>query len=49
LRLTRRLLVRTGMLAALSPVLRRLALPVAPASAQEREWRHGLSLFGELK
>jgi len=49
LRLTRRFVVRTGVLAGLSPLLRRLAAPVTPASAQEREWQHGLSLFGELK
>src|SRR5712692_10651435 len=49
LRLTRRFVVRTGVLAGLSPLLRRLAAPVTPASAQGREWQHGLSLFGELK
>src|SRR5207302_8165076 len=56
-RLTRRLVVRTGVLAALSPILGRVGLPLLAGSAyaQERggernlEWRHGLSLFGELK
>src|SRR6266480_2444110 len=56
-RLTRRLVVRTGVLAALSPILGRFGLPLLAGSAyaQERggernlEWRHGLSLFGELK
>jgi microcin C transport system substrate-binding protein len=54
LRLTRRSLVRTGALAALSPVLDRFGVPLGnilgtPALAQERQWQHGLSLFGELK
>src|SRR6266536_3175317 len=56
-RLTRRLVVRAGVLAALPPILGRFGLPLLAASAyaQERdgernlEWRHGLSLFGELK
>ena len=56
-RLTRRLVVRAGVLAALSPILGRFGLPLLAGSAhaQERdsernlEWRHGLSLFGELK
>jgi microcin C transport system substrate-binding protein len=56
-RLTRRLVVRAGVLAALSPILGRFGLPFLAESAyaQERngernlEWRHGLSLFGELK
>ena len=51
--LNRRSVVRTGALAALSPVLSRFGLPfLAPparAQAQERDWRHGLSLLGELK
>ncbi|MFL6822019.1 MAG: extracellular solute-binding protein [Xanthobacteraceae bacterium] len=57
MRLTRRLVVRAGVLAALSPILGRFGLPLLAGSAyaQERngernlEWRHGLSLFGELK
>jgi microcin C transport system substrate-binding protein len=54
LRLTRRSLVHAGALATLSPILQRLPiLGSTPASAQEvnaeRDWRHGLSLFGELK
>ncbi len=56
-RLTRRLVVRAGVLAALSPILGRFGLPLFAGSAyaQERngernlEWRHGLSLFDELK
>jgi microcin C transport system substrate-binding protein len=60
LRLTRRFMLRTGVLAGLSPVmgklgLGRLGMPTLarPAAAQaggeERKWRHGLSLFGGLK
>jgi microcin C transport system substrate-binding protein len=51
LRLTRRSLVGTGVLAAFSPILDRFGVPLfgTPASAQEPQWRHGLSLFGELK
>ena len=55
MRLTRRFLVHAGALATLSPILDRLGLPLlgTPAAAQdastERAWRHGLSLFGELK
>ena len=54
MRLTRRSLVHAGALATLSPILQRLPiLGSTPASAQEvnaeRDWRHGLSLFGELK
>jgi microcin C transport system substrate-binding protein len=51
LRLTRRSVVRTAALAALSPVLNRFGVPLigTPALAQERQWQHGLSLFGELK
>jgi microcin C transport system substrate-binding protein len=54
LRLTRRSIVHAGALATLSPILQRLPiLGSTPAGAQEsnaeRDWRHGLSLFGELK
>ncbi len=37
------------MLAAASPLLTRLLPPVLPAQAQAGEWRHALSLFGEIK
>ena len=52
--LTRRALVHTGALAAFAPLLGPAGLSLlSPARAQEtsagREWRHGLSLFGELK
>ena len=52
---TRRFMVRTGVLAGLSPVMGKLGLPTlarptaARAGDPERKWRHGLSLFGELK
>jgi microcin C transport system substrate-binding protein len=52
---TRRVIVRTGVLAGLSPMIGKLGKPMlaGPAAAQagegERKWRHGLSLFGELK
>jgi microcin C transport system substrate-binding protein len=56
LRLTRRTVVHAGALATLSPIFQRLGLPLlgsTPVSAQGpnsgRDWRHGLSLFGELK
>jgi microcin C transport system substrate-binding protein len=55
LHLTRRFLVRYGALAAGLPLIGRFGLPVlpSPAAAQqsqaERAWRHGVSLFGELK
>jgi microcin C transport system substrate-binding protein len=51
--LTRRSLIRTGTLAASLPILDRLGVPVLSRAhaqgEQERQWRHGLSLFGELK
>ena len=59
MRLTRRSVVSTGVLTALSPVLDRFGMPFfgGAANAQERDlagnaerdWKHGLSLFGELK
>jgi microcin C transport system substrate-binding protein len=51
LRLTRRSILRTGALAAVSPLFGQVPLPAAPARAQEPEprWRHGLSLLGGLK
>ncbi|HEY7663874.1 MAG TPA: extracellular solute-binding protein [Xanthobacteraceae bacterium] len=54
MRLTRRSVFRAGLLA-LSPLLDRITPPflAGPARAQatgsEPNWRHGLSLFGELK
>ncbi len=53
--LTRRSVLRTGLLAAASPLLTSVAVPAfaqttAPnAEAGEKQWRHGLSLFGTLR
>ena len=59
MRLTRRSLVRTGVLAALSPILGSTGVPLVGSAARaqgfssaghaERDWKHGLSLFGQLK
>jgi microcin C transport system substrate-binding protein len=53
LRLSRRSLIRTGLVAAASPALARLGLSGLPAAAQEHakdhQWQHGLSLFDDLK
>jgi microcin C transport system substrate-binding protein len=50
-KLTRRGIIRTGALALAAPGVRVLSeLPFAgPAHAGEVTWRHGLSLFGDLK
>ncbi len=48
--LSRRTLIRSGALALAAPSLQALGLAISsPANAQEKIWRHGLSLFGELK
>jgi microcin C transport system substrate-binding protein len=52
MRPTRRAILKTGAAALAAPVVGPLvavAPPAPPAAAQERVWRHGLSLFGELK
>ena len=51
MRLTRRSILRTGTLAAVSPLFGQAPWPATPARAQnsEPQWRHGLSLFGDLK
>jgi microcin C transport system substrate-binding protein len=51
LRLTRRSILRTGALAAVSPLFGQMPLRGAPAPARnsEPQWRYGLSLFGDLK
>ena len=51
MRLTRRSILRTGTLAAVSPLFGQAPLPATPARAQasEPQWRHGLSLLGDLK
>jgi microcin C transport system substrate-binding protein len=47
-RLSRRFVLHTGLLAAVAPTLDRLPF-VRRALAQEPEWRHGLSLFDDIK
>ena len=51
MRLTRRSILRAGTLAAVSPLFGQAPLPATPAHAQDAgpQWRHGLSLFGDLK
>jgi microcin C transport system substrate-binding protein len=51
LRLTRRSVLRTGTLAAVSPWFGQVPWPATPARAQGSapQWRHGLSLYGDLK
>ena len=54
MRLTRRSLLGSGFVAGFSPVIDRFGVPmIGSAAAQgnspERDWRHALSLFGELK
>ena len=51
MRLTRRSILRTGSVAAIFPLFGQVPLPATPARAQNSEprWRHGLSLFGDLK
>ncbi|HEY1361594.1 MAG TPA: extracellular solute-binding protein [Xanthobacteraceae bacterium] len=51
LRLNRRSVLGTGLLATFSPILERLGSPLLGASARAEDirWRHGLSLFGDLK
>jgi microcin C transport system substrate-binding protein len=51
LHLTRRAILRTGTLAAISPLLGQAPLPATPAHAQgvAPQWRNGFSLYGELK
>jgi microcin C transport system substrate-binding protein len=50
-RLTRRSILRTGTFVAVSPLFGQALWPAAPAQAQRSEshWRHGVSLYGELK
>jgi microcin C transport system substrate-binding protein len=51
LRLTRRSILRTGTIAAVSPFFGPGLLPATIARAQNsgQQWRHGLPLFGDLK
>ena len=51
MRPTRRSVIQSGLFALAAPILNRFGVPfaVVPAAAQQIEWQHGLSLFGELK
>lgn len=51
MRPTRRSFIQSGLLTLAAPLLSRFGLPIviSPARAQPVEWRHGLSLFDELK
>jgi microcin C transport system substrate-binding protein len=50
MRLSRRSIIRSGLVAAVAPALDRVGLPfAAPAIAQSAEWRHGISLFDDVK
>jgi microcin C transport system substrate-binding protein len=51
LHLSRRSVIGTGLVAAAAPLLERFGAPAlaAPVNIPPREWRHGLSLFGDLK
>jgi microcin C transport system substrate-binding protein len=51
MKLTRRSVLRSTAAALITPALGALgaASPSGKAAAQAREWRHGLSLFGDLK
>jgi microcin C transport system substrate-binding protein len=50
-KLTRRAIIQSGAIALAAPALRIAGdVPlVGPAAAQEKTWRHGMSLFGDLK
>ena len=49
MKLSRRTLLRSGAAALAAPVTASLPALPSPARADEKEWRHGLSLFGDLK
>jgi microcin C transport system substrate-binding protein len=50
MKLTRRILLRGGAVALATPALDTFALaPIISAAAEEQAWRHGLSLFGDIK
>ena len=51
MKLTRRAVIQSGAIALTAPALRIAGdVPlIGPASAQEKTWRHGMSLFGDLK
>src|SRR5262249_7514937 len=55
LHLTRRFVIRSGAVAAIAPTLDRFGVPIlstaatAQGAAPALDWKHGMSLFGELK
>ena len=50
MRLSRRSIIRSGLVAAVAPALDRIGLPIAaPAIAQSAEWQHAFSVFNEVK
>src|ERR1700744_4177996 len=49
MRLTRRVLLQTGAAALAAPAIGRPSAALAQGESAAKEWRHGLSLFGELK
>ena len=49
MKLSRRTLLRSGAAVLAAPVTASLPVLPSPAQADEKEWRHGLSLFGDLK
>ena len=49
MKLSRRTLLRSGAAALATPVAAALPQFAPPALADDKQWRHGLSLFGDLK
>src|SRR6185503_8658361 len=49
MRFTRRALLQTGAAALAAPAVGRPSAALAQTAAPEKVWKHGLSLFGELK
>src|SRR5690348_17312904 len=49
MRLSRRSLLRGTAAALVAPAVAKLGLSAAQAQTMQTEWKHGLSLFGEIK
>ena len=49
MKLTRRSVIRSAAAAVAAPALSAIGPLAAPARAQGRDWKHGLSLFGDLR
>ena len=49
MKLSRRTLLRSGAAALATPVAAALPAFAPTALANDKQWRHGLSLFGDLK